>query len=201
MPLAPDTEEAMSGLADDIMQDDFSGQDESITDIESEAARLASASRKASAGFAVTKANRSRAIRGWTALAACLVLLVGGGYALRVSVVKMFPASAQLYAMAGLDVNVRGLEFRNLSLVQDFERGVPVMSIKGEIVNISGETVVLPRVRLSLIDEAEQEIYHWTLKADTRPLPPDAKRTFSTRLASPPAAARNIQVRFASIAR
>ena len=209
----------MAGLAEDIRQDDFGGADDfggtddfdgtddfggqadDITDIETEAARLASASRRASADFASSRANRARAIRGWSALAACMALLVAGGYVFRVDLVKTFPSTASLYAELGLEVNIRGLEFQNLAFEQEFEQGVPVMSIKGEILNISDETKVLPRLRLSLLNKDNQEIYHWTLNVGKAPLEPSTRRSFSTRLASPPAHARNIQVRFAAIAR
>jgi hypothetical protein len=110
----------------------------------------------------------------------------------------MFPAAAQIYAALGVEVNTRGLAFRNLSYGQDFENGIPVMAIKGEIVNVSGGDIVPPRVRFSLLNEAEQEIYHWTMKVGESSLAADASVPFSTRLASPPAAARNIQVRFAA---
>lgn len=211
VPLRPDTEEVMAAIGEDVMrddvadlddemQDDYAGMDD-ITDIETEAARLAGASRRASAGFAATKASRTRALRGWLALAACVTLFIGGGYFYRTTAVEMFPAAAQLYSRLGLEVNIRGLEFRNLTYAHEFESGVPVMAIRGEIVNISGENMTLPRVRFSLLNDAEQEIYHWTVKMDKKPLQPSASLPFSTRLASPPPTARNIQVRFASISR
>ncbi len=184
-------------IEDDFPSDDFDGMQDNVGDIESEAARLASASRRATAGFAESKAERIRAARGWLALAACIAVFVGGGYFFNVQVVRMFPAAAQVYAALGMEVNTRGLAFHNLTYGQDFENGVPVMAIKGEIVNVSGSEIVPPRVRFSLLNEADQEIYHWTMKVDKKPLAPDAAVPFSTRLASPPAAARNIQVRFA----
>ena len=75
------------------------------------------------------------------------------------------------------------------------------MAIKGEIVNVTDADIVPPRVRFSLLNEADQEIYHWTMRIDPSPLGPDAAIPFATRLASPPAAARNIQVRFAAAQR
>ncbi len=185
-------------LEDDFPSDDFADAQEDVADIESEAARLASASRRASAGFAANRAERVRAARGWMALAASIALFVGVGYLFQIQVVKMFPSSAQVYAALGIDVNIRGLAFNNLTYDQDFDNGVPVMAITGEIVNISDDNIVPPRVRFSLLNEDEQEIYYWTMKIAPKALAPDAAVPFSTRLASPPAAARNIKVRFAA---
>lgn len=185
-------------LDDEFPSDDFADAQEDVTDIETEAARLASASRRASAGFAAKRAARIHAARGWMALAASIALFIGGGYLFQVQVVKMFPASAQVYAAIGIDVNIRGLAFHNLTYGQDFENGVPVMAIKGEIINISDDNIVPPRVRFSLLNEDAQEIYYWTMKIAPNALAPDAAVPFSTRLASPPAAAHNIKVRFAA---
>lgn len=196
-----DDEGFAPSLEDDFPSDDFADTEEEVTDIETEAARLASASRRASAGFAAKRAERVRAARGWMALAASIAVFVGCSYFFQNQVVRMFPASAQLYAALGIDVNIRGLAFHNLTYAQDFESGVPVMAIKGEIVNVSGDHIVPPRLRFSLLNDAEQEIYYWTMKVPPKALAPDAALPFATRLASPPAAARNIKVRFAATAR
>lgn len=193
-----ETDGLAPSLDDDFPSDDFAGAQDAGADIETEAARLASASRRASADFAARSARGKRAVRGWMALAACAALVVGGGYFFKLQVVRLFPAAAQVYAALGMEVNVRGLAFRNLSYGQDFQNGVPVIAIKGEIVNITAGDIVPPRLRFSLLNAADQEIYHWTMKVDPAPLAPDAALPFTTRLASPPAAARNIQVRFAA---
>lgn len=202
----PDAWDDAPDDSDDAFGDGFAdGADgdgeREMVDIESEAARLAAASRRASAGFAARKAMRMRLTRGWVALAACLALFVAGGYHFRVDVVEVFPAAARIYAELGLEVNIRGLAFRNIAYGQDVENGIPVMAIKGEIVNIDDEPQVPPRVRFSLLNEARQEIYHWTMRVERGPLAPDAALPFTTRLASPPSAARNIQIRFARVAR
>ena len=171
--------------------------DEDIVDIESEAQRLASASRRASAEYAERRAVRTRTTRGWGKLAACLAVFVAGGYFLQVPIVKQFPAAAALYAQLGMDVNIRGLEFRNLTYKREFENGIPVLAIKGEVVNITGDVLNIPRIRFGLLDQVDQEIYHWSMQVKRKPLEPNQGIPFATRLAAPPAAARHVQVMFA----
>ena len=171
--------------------------DEDIVDIESEAQRLASASRRASAEYAERRAERSAATRGWGKLAACIAVFVVGGYFFQVPIVKQFPAAAALYAQIGLEVNIRGLEFRNLTYKREFENGIPVLAIKGEVVNITGDALKIPRLRFGLLDQVDQEIYHWSMQLKGKPIEPNQGVPFTTRLAAPPAAARHVQVMFA----
>lgn len=171
--------------------------DEDIVDIESEAQRLASASRRASAQYAERRAERTANTRGWGKLAACIAVFVAGGYLFQVPIVKQFPAAAALYAQIGMDVNIRGLEFRNLTYKREFENGIPVLAIKGEVVNITGDALTVPRLRFGLLDQVDQEIYHWSMQLKGKPLEPNQGVPFTTRLAAPPAAARHVQVMFA----
>ncbi len=76
------------------------------------------------------------------------------------------------------------------------ENGLPVLAIKGEVVNVSGETKRVPRIRVGLRDENQQELYHWTFALAESELKPATKAEFTTRLSSPPAGARDLEVRF-----
>ena len=184
------------GLPDDFDDDIEMEAEEEIVNIEAEAARLASASRSASRKFAAKRLRSAKEMRGWLALAACLVLFFGGGYVFQVSIVRAFPAAAQLYAGLGVIVNTRGFELHNVVHTQEYENGIPVLAVRGHVVNITGETSMVPRLRFGLMDESGQEIYHWTMIVHRKPLEPETPVQFATRLASPPAAARSVQVRF-----
>ena len=76
------------------------------------------------------------------------------------------------------------------------ENGLPVLAVKGEVLNISGETRRVPRLRVGLRDEKQQELYHWTFALTESELKADGKASFTTRLSSPPPAARGLEVRF-----
>jgi hypothetical protein len=52
-------------------------------------------------------------------------------------------------------------------------------------------------VRVTLSDAGNHELYHWTFKPNATVLKPGQSVPFVTRLSSPPAAARHLEVRFA----
>jgi hypothetical protein len=52
-------------------------------------------------------------------------------------------------------------------------------------------------VRVTLSDVGNHELYHWTFKPNATVLKPGQAVPFTTRLSSPPAAARHLEVRFA----
>jgi hypothetical protein len=54
----------------------------------------------------------------------------------------------------------------------------------------------VPRLRFAARDGAGQEIYTWTALPTRSILGPDERLEFRSRLASPPADARNVLVRF-----
>lgn len=143
--------------------------------------------------------RRSRAAiaAGWVLLAAFVAGTLGAGYAYRHEVAALWPATTKVYAVAGEEINLRGLEFRNVSYERQTEEGLPVLAIAGEVVNITGEPVVLPRLRVGLRDENQNELYHWTFALEEKALLPEASASFITRLSSPPPESRDIEIRFA----
>ncbi len=165
--------------------------------VKSEAARLARASASAKLAFQRKRQNRMKTIRGWGVLAASVVLLTAPAVAFPRQVTGLFPAAAQLYAKAGVHVNTRGLEFREISYRRVLEEGALVLEIEGKVVNISQVTHELAPLHVSLLDDHKQSLYSWTLKAEPETVEPDGAATFKTRLAAPPSDATNLRVRFA----
>lgn len=139
----------------------------------------------------------SRAIKKVVALAACLALAAGSLVYFRGAVVRTLPGTAHLFAAAGYPVNLRGLEFRDVSFENLTENGVPVLAIRGHVVNITGKQLTVPELRFSLRDTMQQEIYHWTARPDQRDVAPAGRTGFKTRLASPPSGVEQVQIRFA----
>jgi hypothetical protein len=78
------------------------------------------------------------------------------------------------------------------------EDGVVVLAITGRIINNGRrELPVPPRIRVTLSDVSNHEIYHWTFGSGAATLKPGQSLPFVTRLSSPPAASRHLEVRFA----
>ena len=131
------------------------------------------------------------------------VLLLGGALAMTVmlvlmrdTLVKQSPDLASLYSMVGLDVNLRGLEFRNLRTFMEVEDGRRVLVVEGSIRNLQKERNSVPAVRLSIRSADFQEVYAWTVEPRTKNLNALDETRFRTILADPPDGASDIQVRF-----
>jgi hypothetical protein len=131
-----------------------------------------------------------------TAVAVLLAAVVVGAIASRSTVVRAMPDLAGLYAAVGLPVNLRGLEFKGVKTTREMQDGISVLVIEGEVVNITGHPVELPRLRLGVLGSDNQELYSWTAVLPRSILSDREKISFRSRLASPPAEGREVLVRF-----
>jgi predicted Zn finger-like uncharacterized protein len=125
-----------------------------------------------------------------------LILTLASLFAARQQVVRHLPQTASLYAMVGMPVNLRGLQFENIKTVRELQDGVPVLVVEGDIVGTSSRLTEVPRLRFAVVDRAGKEIYAWTARPDRTLLPPGESLPFRSRLASPPAEANGVTVRF-----
>lgn len=110
--------------------------------------------------------------------------------------VRLMPQTASFYARLGMPVNLRGLDFDNLSTSTEQHEGVPILVVEGEVVNETRKIVDVPRLRFAVRNAARQEIYSWTAVLPRTLLPPGDGVPFRTRLASPPPDAHDVLVRF-----
>src|ERR1700733_12682195 len=116
----------------------------------------------------------------------------------RVDVVRLLPQTATFYKMVGLEVNLRGLMFKDVKISTETVEGKPVLVIEGVIIGEASKPVELPRLRFSVRDAQGAEIYAWNAVLEQPILRPGEKAWFKSRLASPPPEGRNIDVRFFS---
>jgi predicted Zn finger-like uncharacterized protein len=114
----------------------------------------------------------------------------------RADVVRLLPQTAAFYKLVGLDVNLRGLLFKDVRITNENVEGKPVLVIEGVIIGESRKPVELPRLRFSVRDAQGDEIYAWNAVLEQPVLKPGEKAWFKSRLASPPPEGRNIDVRF-----
>ena len=116
----------------------------------------------------------------------------------RVDVVRLLPQTASFYKMVGLEVNLRGLTFKDVKITTETVEGKPVLVIEGVIVGEAKKPVELPRLRFSVRDAQGAEIYAWNAVLEQPVLKPGERAWFKSRLALPPPEGRNIDVRFFS---
>ena len=114
----------------------------------------------------------------------------------RAEIVRLLPQTATFYRMVGLDVNLRGLAFKDIKVTNETIDGKPVLVIEGAIVGQTRQPVELPRLRFSVRDAQGAEIYAWNAVLEQPVLKPGERAYFKSRLASPPPEGLNIDVRF-----
>ncbi len=114
----------------------------------------------------------------------------------RADVVRVLPQTAGFYKLAGLNVNLRGVSFKDVKVSTETVEGKPVLVIEGVIVGETRKPVELPRLRFSVRDAQGSEIYAWNTVLDQTTLQPGERAWFKSRLASPPAEGKSIDIRF-----
>jgi predicted Zn finger-like uncharacterized protein len=139
-------------------------------------------------------ARLRRAARVAGALA--LVGLALGGYFGRVEVVEQFPSMAGVYAALGMPVNVIGLEFEKLNTLRTLRDGKDVLIVSADIVGVQKAPVVVPAVVVTLIDDAGNGIYEWSVTPEARDLMAGERIGFETQLQMPPVSAARVRLSF-----
>ncbi len=134
----------------------------------------------------------------WTLPAACagMAALTIALVVWRADVVRLMPQTAAFFKMAGLEVNLRGLKIENVKVTSEIVEGKPVLVIEGFVAEAARKPAQTPRLRFVVLDEKGVEIYAWNSVIEQAVLQPGERVSFRSRLASPPADARTIAVRF-----
>ena len=141
---------------------------------------------------------RLAVIAGWVGLIVVVLLIAVSAVRYRQDIAVIWPQSAGVYSSLGLPVNASGIDFRQVRYQRENEDGQIVLAVNGMIVNAGPRELPVPQtVRVTLSDASKRELYHWNFKPSVTVLKPGQSVPFTTRLSSPPAAARNLEVRFA----
>lgn len=172
---------------------------EGLSEEEREVERLAELAREARAEFAAARRRRRKKQIGWATLVLAALSPLGLAFAMPETTVKIAPATIRMFDSVGMPVNIYGLELRRVDRQHMMVDGVRVIAIKGDILNVSGSERKVPSLRFTLRDKASNPVYAWTLDSTIRPLRPGESSSFVTRVAAPPEAASDIEIRFAHV--
>lgn len=140
--------------------------------------------------------NRLGFLTGLPTTVAAMGALVVALLVWRADVVRLLPQTASFYKLAGINVNLRGVSFKDVKVSTETVEGKPVLVIEGVIVGETRKPVELPRLRFSVRDAQGSEIYAWNTVLDQTTLQPGERALFKSRLASPPAEGKSIDIRF-----
>ncbi|MEL7525414.1 MAG: zinc-ribbon domain-containing protein [Pseudomonadota bacterium] len=198
----PPSKKDEDSFAADLEADEKSDGGEETEDIESQAKRP-----KIIVNPDKFRRNHIGAVVGWLArrnfrriggiaIFGIALTAVASFVFLRDSMVKQSPDLASLFQIIGFEVNLRGLEFRNLRTFSEIEAGKQILVVEGSIRNLLDESNSVPAVRLSIRNSDLQEVYAWTVEPRTKALNGLDETRFRTILADPPQDASDIQVRF-----
>ena len=140
----------------------------------------------------------SRAAIFQVAAAGVVIAAAMGGVAARQSIVSQVPALGIVYAGIGLPVNPRGITFTEVKSAIAQDGAAQVLSVEGKLTNLRQTTVNIPEIVTALKSADGRDVYTWTSPAPKATLAPGEIAAFRTRLATPPANARDVVLRFAS---
>ncbi|MCB1507374.1 MAG: zinc-ribbon domain-containing protein [Hyphomicrobiaceae bacterium] len=124
------------------------------------------------------------------------LVLIGAMVLLRNQVVSVVPDLASLYRLAGLEVNVRGLQFTEVTTQAQVSNGQRVLLIEGAIENVDTAVRDVPAIRLAMLSAQGSEVYVWLAEPAARLIDPGSRIPFRTQVVAPPALARDLSLRF-----
>jgi hypothetical protein len=128
-----------------------------------------------------------------------LVVMATTAIAARAAIVSMAPATAAIYARAGIPVNLSDLSVGDVRVTTTRQPdSSEELMVTGEIANLRDRETAAPNLRLALRNEDGRELYVWTTRASKNRLGAHERVTFRARLASPPAGVRDVLVKFAA---
>jgi hypothetical protein len=128
-----------------------------------------------------------------------LVILGTTAIAARAAIVSIAPATAAVYASAGMPVNLRDLSIADVrATVMQQTEGQGELLVTGEITNLRDRETSAPSLRLALRGEDGRELYVWMTRGPKSRLGARERVPFRARLAAPPAGVRDVLVKFAA---
>jgi predicted Zn finger-like uncharacterized protein len=174
------------------------GEDDGDARVMAEARKIARAARMAEQKAKVKRERRMAQLRGWAGLAAGICLVLGSMVTFPERIVQAAPATAKIYSLAGKNVNIYGLAISGVEQQYMIVGGQPVLALRGQIANITGEDRRVPPLRFILKDAGGNELHAWTLNsAGKGPIGAGVVSSFVTRLAAPPEGVESVEIRFA----
>jgi predicted Zn finger-like uncharacterized protein len=139
---------------------------------------------------------RLGALAGWAALIALVAVLAWVAVVFRMGIATVWPQTATVYSWVGLDVNTVGLAFQDVSYRVTSEDDMPVLHIKGRVVNVTARALEVPAISAVLTDEYRRDLYDWKIEAGAKNLGPGKTAEFSARIPSPPSGTRHVDLKF-----
>ena len=124
------------------------------------------------------------------------LVALGLAFPMRDHVVRLFPDLAGAYAMAGFDINVRGVTFSQFTAQRVEVSGLQVLRVGGTLTNVNDGDVPVGPLRFALVADDGAELFVWRLEPEVTGLSPGQTLPVVTELTAPPNNVANVSVRF-----
>lgn len=132
-----------------------------------------------------------------------LLVFIGGvaavGWFERARIVTQFPQLADVYNLLGVPLPESGasLQLSNVTTSRTAVDGDDVITVRGQLANISPRKQTLPPLRIQLSDGAGAVVTEWFFDVPEGPLDAGETVSFETVTKNPPASASSVSVTFA----
>ena len=136
---------------------------------------------------------------GWISLLVFVIAFIVGGLFGRDMIIEAWPPAKGLYEAIGMGdpplSELLAIDGITPEPGRDSD-GKSILTIKGVIINISGDLQVLPKLEGALLDAKRKPVFEWTFEAPKSELKPGEKVEFSTIVPEPPATAQGLKIGF-----
>ena len=147
---------------------------------------------------------------GWIILISFLTLITCAFLLLPSKVVEYWPSSAELYKKINIDPSARDndsetketipvssyLLIKHLKGQPTLQNGVNILTISGEIHNLTDKEQKTVPILISLLGEKKRPLRKWQIKPSAKVIPPKEFVFFSSSLPNPPINTRDIRTNF-----
>jgi predicted Zn finger-like uncharacterized protein len=130
----------------------------------------------------------------WAGSAVVVALLIGTAIVFRAQVVQWLPASQAAYT--GIGMPVSDLAIEKVRADPAFQGGRPVLSVTGQVRNLRDVEVMVPALRVSLLDRFGKPVTTKLARPINAAAPAGAVRHFAISIVDPPASAHDLEVTF-----
>lgn len=141
---------------------------------------------------------RYRGMVGLVAGASLLSLMLVLFFSMPREIAIMAPATVGIYNALGIEVNKTGFRIVANQEVNPANT-VPIIEIKGELINETDSELAAPSVRIAVRDKNGRELHHWFVRPDLDVVGPRGKSPFSARLESPPAGSFDLEFKLEQV--
>ena len=113
----------------------------------------------------------------------------------RQAIVNRIPQAATLYQGLGLDVYAGGLDIAPPTAKTALVDGVAVVTVSSELRNLSGDTLPVPLIELSLHDADGESLAQWYVEPEQAELGARESLAFTSAYSDPPDATQSLRYR------